>query len=201
MRSAAWPAESVQGSSAGRTEMGPGTGRPSGAGAQAPNPRGRISRAARESGSWSCPSRRGDHVPPGCPEFAGGSECAGAHGVNGGGGFGSRGCSRWYPTFLRTPGRTPAPTPDSAVPQSCQEAEGGRRLGGGQTLPPSPRPGPAVPQRCGGAPSSPVPVVRTGCSGGSGKKDPRPVAITLESSDSVLIENRQTVSWGRSAAE
>lgn len=109
--------------------MAPGAGRPSGAGVQALNPRGRIPGAARESCSWSGRSRRGAHVPPGCPEFAGGRDVRALMGCTAGGGFGSRGCSRWYPTFPRKPGRTPAPTPDSAVPQSCKDAECGRWVG------------------------------------------------------------------------
>lgn len=185
---------------AGRTEMGPGTGRPSGAGAQALNPRGRIPGAACESGSWSGRSRRSDHVPPGCPELEGGRH---VRTLTGGTGTGQElwipGLHRWYPTFLSAPGEPPR------GPQTLQFLKVAKRpnAGGGwgaADSPPSPLPLPAVPQRCGGAHSSPVPVVRTGCSGGSGNRDPRPVNRTPESSDSVLIETCQAVSWGQSAA-
>lgn len=60
-------------------------------------------------------------------EFAGGRTVQ----VLSAGDFGSRRCSHRDPTFLRTPGSTPAPTPRSAVRQSCKEAGGGRECRGG----------------------------------------------------------------------
>ena len=62
-------------------------------------------------------------VPASWPGVGGGS---GVRALTAAAAWGSRGCRRWDPTFLRAPGSSPTTTPESAVPQSCR----GRRREG-----------------------------------------------------------------------
>lgn len=136
------------------------------------------------------------------PRVCRGSGGAGAYGVNGGRGLWVPGLQSLVPNFPLHARENPRADPrlcSSSKLQTRPNAGGGLGRVDAASQPPA-RAGRAAALRR--APSSPVPVVRTGCSGGSSrKKDLRPVTITLESSDSVLIENCQTVSWGQSAAE
>lgn len=76
------------------------------------------------------------------------------------GALGSWSCSRWNLTLLLTPFGSPAPTPESAVPQSCKEAGGRRERVRGGRGPSGASPCPAGPCRSAAAQPPPPRCLR-----------------------------------------
>lgn len=96
------------------------------------------------------PGRRDQHVPPRYPGVCSRSKCADAHG---GGTFGSRGCSRWDPTFLGIPAAPRRRPQTLRFLQVAKRLEaGGSWSGAGRLGRTAPCPGRAPLQRCGAAP-------------------------------------------------
>lgn len=192
MRSAAQPAESLQESSTGRTEMRPALS----------DLQGLERRLCTLEGA--SPERPASPVPGAAPagaattclfaprEFAGGRN---VRALTAG--------SLWIPGLQSLGPNFPSHARENphADPRLCSSSKlqrGGLRegaRGAGRLGRTAPCPGQAVPQRCGSNPLGPgcstsVPVVRTRCSGGKGMQDQRSGPTTAkESSDSVLIEH------------
>lgn len=178
----------------GRAEVGPGPGRPLGAGGRgrrALDAPGRSPRPARESGPWSGRGRRSDHVRPRELARGGGVLCARAHR-----GWGL-GIPRLPSLGLNFPPRARQPPRDDPRVCSSSKLQRGRR-GGGKGCAESGEP--AGPCRSAAAqpppPAAPRAAPQLTCGRGRWprglevKEDPRPGLATAEgSSASVNCQN------------